>query len=112
MHWLPIKDLDKYKTYPYFFKEYFSKPHDGIIHIITDDRKQVIHMINLIKKETYTEKELKELDLYFDTHIEEFFDLDNDIIVRFITACENTLGYSLTNVTFENHVCSIICDEK
>lgn len=39
MHWLPIKDLDKYKTYPYFFKEYFSKPHDGIMHIITDDRK-------------------------------------------------------------------------
>ena len=69
-------------------------------------------MINLIKKETYTEKELNELDLYFDTHIEEFFDLDNDIIVRFITTCENTLGYSLTNVTFENHVCSIICDEK
>ena len=39
MHWLPIKDLDKYKTYPYFFKDYFSKPHDGIMHIITDDRK-------------------------------------------------------------------------
>ena len=39
MHWIPIKDLNKYKTYPYFFKEYLSKPRKEIVHIITDDRR-------------------------------------------------------------------------
>jgi len=39
MHWIPIKDLDKYKAFPSFLKEYFSKEHSGIEHIITDERK-------------------------------------------------------------------------
>lgn len=39
MHWIPINDLDKYKLYPTFFKEYLSAKHEGIIHIITDERK-------------------------------------------------------------------------
>lgn len=39
MCWIPIKDLDKYKTFPYFLKDYFSKKHDEIVHIVTDDRK-------------------------------------------------------------------------
>lgn len=39
MHWIPIKDLDKYKTFPTFLKEYLSKEHSGIEHIITDERK-------------------------------------------------------------------------
>ena len=39
MYWIPIKDLDKCKTYPYFFKDYLSKQHNEIVHIITDDRK-------------------------------------------------------------------------
>lgn len=39
MYWIPIKDLNKYKTYPYFFKDYLSKRHNEIVHIITDDRK-------------------------------------------------------------------------
>ena len=39
MYWIPIEDLEKYKTYPYFFKEYLSKEHSEIVHIITDDRK-------------------------------------------------------------------------
>ena len=39
MYWIPIKDLEKYKTYPYFFKEYLSEEHSEIVHIITDDRK-------------------------------------------------------------------------
>lgn len=38
MHWLPIQDLDKYKAFPSFMKEYLSKEHLGIEHIITDER--------------------------------------------------------------------------
>ena len=36
MHWIPIKDLDKYKAFPTFLKEYLSKEHSGIEHIITE----------------------------------------------------------------------------
>ena len=39
MHWIPIKDLDKYKAFPTYLKEYLSKEHSGIEHIITDERK-------------------------------------------------------------------------
>ncbi len=38
MHWIPIKDLDKYKAFPSFMKEYLSTGHSGIEHIITDER--------------------------------------------------------------------------
>lgn len=38
MHWIPIKDLEKYKAYPSFLKEYLSTEHYGIEHIITDTR--------------------------------------------------------------------------
>ena len=39
MHWIPIKDLDKYKAFPSFMKDYLSKEHFGIEHIITDERE-------------------------------------------------------------------------
>ena len=35
MVWIPIKDLDKYKAYPTFLKEYLSKEHTEIEHIVT-----------------------------------------------------------------------------
>lgn len=38
MHWLPIQDLDKYKAFPSFMKEYLAKDHHGIEHIITYER--------------------------------------------------------------------------
>ncbi len=38
MHWIPIKDLDQYKAFPSFIKEYLSTEHFGIEHIITDER--------------------------------------------------------------------------
>lgn len=38
MHWIPIKDLDKYKAFPGFIKEFLSTEHCGIEHIITDER--------------------------------------------------------------------------
>lgn len=37
-YWIPIKDLDKYKVFPSFIKEYLSTGHCGIEHIITDER--------------------------------------------------------------------------
>lgn len=39
MHWIPIRDLDKHRAFPSFLKDYLSKEHDGIEHIITDERK-------------------------------------------------------------------------
>ena len=39
MHWIPISDLDKYKAFPSFLKEYLSREHSGTEHIVTDERK-------------------------------------------------------------------------
>ncbi len=43
MHWVPLEELDKVKAFPTFLKDYLSKEHVGIEHIVTDDRieKQV-----------------------------------------------------------------------
>lgn len=38
MHWIPIKELNKYTVYPTFLKDYLLKSHTGIEHIITDER--------------------------------------------------------------------------
>lgn len=38
MHWIPIKDLDKYKAFPSFLKNYLSEHHSNVVHIITDER--------------------------------------------------------------------------
>lgn len=38
MCWLPIKDLDKYRAYPAFLKDYLSREHNGIEHIVIDER--------------------------------------------------------------------------
>ena len=39
MHWIPIEELDNYKAFPSFLKEYLSKEHSGIEHIVTDERR-------------------------------------------------------------------------
>lgn len=39
MHWIPIEDLDKYKAFPSFLKDYLGREHTGIEHIVTDERK-------------------------------------------------------------------------
>ena len=41
MHWLPIAELDKYKAFPSFMKEFLQSEHDGIEHIVTDERKRI-----------------------------------------------------------------------
>lgn len=38
MHWIPIEDLDKYKAFPTFLKDYLKNPQDGIAHIVTEDK--------------------------------------------------------------------------
>lgn len=38
MHWVPISELGKQKAYPSFLKDYLSRPHSGIEHIVTDER--------------------------------------------------------------------------
>ena len=40
MHWIPIEELDKYKAFPSFLKEYLGRENAGIEHIITDERKK------------------------------------------------------------------------
>lgn len=38
-NWVPIADLDKYKAFPTFLKDYLSREHNGMEHIVTDERK-------------------------------------------------------------------------
>ena len=38
MHWVPLEDLDKVKAFPTFLKDYLSKEHTGVEHIVTDER--------------------------------------------------------------------------
>lgn len=38
MRWIPIQELDNYKVYPTFLKEYLCSKQTGIAHIITDER--------------------------------------------------------------------------
>lgn len=39
MHWIPIKDLGKYKAFPTFMSDYLKNIPDGIVHIVTDERE-------------------------------------------------------------------------
>lgn len=38
MHWIRIDDLDKYKAFPTFLKYFLNSKHEGIEHIVTDER--------------------------------------------------------------------------
>ena len=38
MHWIPVGELDRYKAFPTFMKEYLQAEHSGIEHIVTDER--------------------------------------------------------------------------
>ena len=39
MHWIPLEDLDKYKTFPNFIPEVLPRLDKGMMHIVTDDRE-------------------------------------------------------------------------
>lgn len=38
MHWVPIGELDKVRAFPAFLKDYLSREHTGVEHIVTDER--------------------------------------------------------------------------
>ena len=38
MRWVPVEKLDQYKAFPSFLKDYLSREHSGIEHIVTDER--------------------------------------------------------------------------
>ena len=38
MHWIPIEKIGQYKAFPTFMKDYLLSDHDGIEHIVTDER--------------------------------------------------------------------------
>ncbi|WP_026523177.1 NUDIX hydrolase [Butyrivibrio sp. MB2005] len=38
MHWLPISELDNYKAFPCFMKEFLQTEHTGVEHIVSDER--------------------------------------------------------------------------
>ena len=38
MHWIPIENIGQYKAFPTFLKDYLLSDHDGIEHIVTDER--------------------------------------------------------------------------
>ena len=38
MHWIPVEDLDKYKAFPSFLKDYLREPHNEIVHIVTHEK--------------------------------------------------------------------------
>ena len=40
MYWLPIAELDRYKAFPSFMKEYLQTEHAGIEHIVSDERTE------------------------------------------------------------------------
>ena len=42
MHWVPIEELDKVKAFPTFLKDYLSREHIGVEHIVTDERVENI----------------------------------------------------------------------
>ena len=40
MYWLPIAELEKYKAFPSFMKEYLQSGHTGVEHIVSDERTE------------------------------------------------------------------------
>ena len=38
MHWIPIEKIGQYKAFANFLKDYLLSDHDGIEHIVTDER--------------------------------------------------------------------------
>ncbi len=39
MHWIPISELDHYKAFPAFMKDYLRSPCNAILHIVSDERE-------------------------------------------------------------------------
>jgi len=61
-------------------------------------------MEKFVFKKDYSIEELSDFDLYYDGHIEELLQSDNDDIIDFITAVDLKLGYSLTRIELEYYL--------
>ena len=82
MYWLPIKDLDKYRAFPSFMKDYLSREHNGIEHIVSDERKgnMISRLDFILKKSKYSssyeynteEFKVEISEEYFDDNVIEF----------------------------------------
>lgn len=42
MYWIPIAELDRHKSFPSFMKEFLTSEHQGIEHIVTDERRESV----------------------------------------------------------------------
>ena len=40
-HWIPMEELGKVKSYPTFLNDYFKREHNGVEHIVADERTEV-----------------------------------------------------------------------
>ncbi|MBQ1641152.1 MAG: NUDIX hydrolase, partial [Lachnospiraceae bacterium] len=38
MFWIPIAELDRYRAFPTWMKDYLQSEHTGVEHIVTDER--------------------------------------------------------------------------
>ena len=38
MHWIPIGEIGQHKAFPTFVKDWLQSDHEGIEHIVTDER--------------------------------------------------------------------------
>ena len=38
MYWIPIAELDQYRAFPSWMKDYLQSEHTGVEHIVTDER--------------------------------------------------------------------------
>ena len=39
MYWIPIAELDQYRAFPTWMKDYLQSEHTGVEHIVTDERE-------------------------------------------------------------------------
>lgn len=40
LHWIPISELHLYKHFPSFLQNYLQNPTQGVVHIVSDERKK------------------------------------------------------------------------
>lgn len=61
-------------------------------------------MEKFVFKEEYTLEQLSDFDIYYDQHIEELLESDNDEIIKLINYADENLGYSLTRISLEYYI--------
>lgn len=67
-------------------------------------------MLELLKKNDWTEEEIKSLDSYYDKHIEETIELESSLVVNLIKKSNEVLGYSLLEITLDQYLLDLAID--